>query len=246
MNITVFNPLSGETIIVALGQGASLPTFETLLYREVIPDAPLGCICYRRADGNRAFEDASEEAQIMRLGELSEEDPDEVTVLFDGLEVIAFVDESILYPTIERNFHVLLIHSRNWSKLLDSYTICFHHREKMVEVDSNLVSSLRVFYDIDEKQWALASTFAETPVYHRHQYYQTYSDTGYNTPYCTTPSTQWFSSLSDCISHTTERTPKDSVLLDKCNDLFRRRAWNDSTRMNYWYDEDEFYQAEDF
>jgi hypothetical protein len=215
MNITVFNPLSGETTIVTLLQGASLSTFETLLYREVIPDAPIGCITYRRMDYaiDEGSKEIQEEMQLLRLGDVYVNHPDQVTVLFDGLEVIAFVDESVLFPFIEANFPVSLIHSKNWVKLLDTYIICFHYRGgKMSKDDSNFVSSIDVFHDVDADQWALATSFAKTHDLHCRSYYS-----GNGAPYTATPSTQWFSSLSECIAHSTERIPKDSALLEECN-----------------------------
>lgn len=222
MNITLSNPLSDEIHEVQLPVGSDISTFETMLYHEVYPDVALGTLEIRRIVSD--IQD-DEVAQLMIMGEsLTDQNPHEVTELFDGIELMVFVNPFLLRPSVYREC-AMKVHTRKGinqiSEIMTLINVAFHHPTKMITEESNVVSSVDLVYDGNRSRWASYYTFGKK------------GDVYYIFP---TEKTVWFSSLSKCLSHVEERIPKQADLFEQIERLFHEAMQKNEEE---WDDEDE-------
>lgn len=126
MTITV-QLLQGDIVQVHLPAGGD---FYALLYNEVLPEAPLGCIVLRTLEG------------------------EEVTQLADGITVTAWVNPSCLDPHLERLSHKIYAGNteNSWMKPLDLFRISFYKDSD--EGGSYVASSVDLVYDPEDNAWA--------------------------------------------------------------------------------------------
>jgi hypothetical protein len=134
MNIMI-KSMNGDLTTVVLPEGSPLPFFKTILYGNVFTEAPYGCLVLRRILPE--LEEDDEATQLMVMGEsLTDQDPHEVSYLCDGMVLSAMIDTALLYPSVDRWFHLDTgSHENSWIRTLD------------------------LVHDVDEDRWALRSSF---------------------------------------------------------------------------------------
>jgi hypothetical protein len=218
MNITLLNPLSGEIHEVQLPVGCEIYSLETLLYREIYPDSALGTIEIRRAITDN---EDDEVLQLMIMGEsLTDQDPNEVTLLFDGIQIIAFVNPFLLKPSVIRESCVN-VHLKKTKKSvirpMNVINVSFHHPTKMITEESNVITSVELLHDAKKHHWALYSTCKTGRGESSWDLFEVYP----------TKETIWFSSLSECLVHTEERIPKHAEMFEQIERLFREAMQED-------------------
>ncbi len=234
MNITLSNPLSGEIQSLNLPMKCSLSTLQNLLYREIYPEAALGTLELRRVVSDV---ENDEVAQLMVMGEsLTDQDPHEVTTLFDGMELIVFINPFLLKPSVFRKYIVEYCITKKrswWIRTMDVFTVSFHHPTKMITEESNVVTSVDLLHDIDENRWAFYSTVDVTE-----------ANSWERAQIKPTAETKWFSSPIRCLAHAQERIPKNEDTFEQIKCIFREGTWDDLTHEDEDEDDQDREEAE--
>jgi hypothetical protein len=235
MNIMI-KTLNGDLTTVVVPNEFDVPLFKTILYRDVLPTAPYGCLTLRRILAELE-EDADETMQLMVMGESLTDhvsDPHEVAYLCDTMILSAFVDTTLLYPTVDRWF-ALDVGSRtdSWMKTFDVYHVFYHSKVEMVTEESNVVSTVALVHDVDNDRWALRSSFApEGYRYSKGQLLEYPS-----------PDIRWYSHPTICLRNAPDRVPKDDATLSAIQRIFDQEDWNTQAPVDD--DEDEFDDADE-
>jgi hypothetical protein len=227
MNIMI-KSMNGDLTTVALPQGATLPFFKTILYRDVLTDAPYGCLVLRRILPE--LEEDDEVSQLTAMGEsLTDQDPHEVSCLCDDMFLSAFIDTTLLYPTVDRCFRLDTGSRENsWIKTLDVYRVFYHSTVEMRTEESNVVSEIDLVHDIDEDRWALRSSFVP-------EGYRFFRGELLEYP---VPDIRWYSHPTICILNAPDRVPKDDTTLSAIQRIFDNEDWDTSADSDY--EDDEF------
>lgn len=197
-------------------------------------DIPYGCLVLKRAP----YDELDEVAQLMFLSEIySDHDDSVLTEVYDGDELFALVDTTLVIPVVNVTAIVSTIVNAE-ERCLTELHIPFFSTEAQEKNDHSFRYSVRVFYDEKNKLFALKDTF-HAPRAHE---FVEYNGEGWSPLYYPTNDTQWFLSVIECLEsvpHT--RFPKDRNTLGSIHKQITERAWEKwgQYENNYGVDYDE-------
>lgn len=222
--------LNGELLEIQHKSSRGFDHFIRILYQSC-EFIPYGCLVLKRLPSDDS--DLDETAQLMRLPDIySSLDNDEVTEVYDGDELMAIIDTTLVTPYIVQESNVALPSSkRENQQIVFVYSITFR------SIHDPRESQTIVFHDTEKGLFALCDTFIlptpqEASEYHRDGLYEVYKPT---------PQTMWFPTLSECLLSSADRFPHDSHTLQIIEKQFYDVDWTqwsqqDDDGIDYEYD----------
>lgn len=228
--------MNGDLIEIQHKPSRGFDDFVRTIYR-LCTDIPYGCLVLKRAP----CDELDEVAQLMRLPDIySDHDDSIVTEVYDGEELFALVDTTLVTPYVLRDRDVALPSSkRKFQKIVSVYTFSFRSAHDQHE------SQTVVFHDTENNTFALCDTFIlptpqEASEYHRDGLLEVYKPTS---------QTVWFPTLSECLLSSMDRFPHDHDTLQTIEEQFHHADWAQWSEpcddgidyeYDYQYDHDEY------
>jgi hypothetical protein len=208
--------LNGDLLSIQHKPSRGFEHFQRMIYNECT-HIPYGCLVLRRLV--QESDDLDEVSQLMLLPDIySDEDVDEsiVTEVYDGDEIIATIDTTLVESYMIRNRNIAIPSSNpKFQHYVSVYSINFRSKED--EFESQTV----VFHDTDNDLFSLCDHFIqptpqEAAEYHRDGMVEVYKPT---------PQTVWFPTLSECLVTSMDRFPHDSDTLQNIEKQFNEYSW---------------------
>jgi hypothetical protein len=206
--------MNGDLIEIHHKPSRGFDDFVRTIYR-LYTDIPYGCLVLKRA----LYEEDDEVAQLMLLPDIYSDyvlDPCIVTEVYDGDEIFAIIDPSLVLPYIIRDVNVAIPSSNpKFQHFVSVYSINFRSKH------DNHESQTVVFHDTDSNTFALCDTFhpptpQEASDYHYHGQVEVYKPTS---------QTVWFHTLYECLLSSMDRFPHDDNTLQIIQHSFDAEEW---------------------
>lgn len=180
---------------------------------------PYGCLVLRRLVADEQY-DLDEVTQIMLLPDIysdEDSDPTIVTEVYDGDEILAMIDPSLVLSYIVRDRDVAIPSSNpKFQQFVSVYSINFCSENEKFE------SQTVVFHNSDSDTFALCDTF-NPPTPQEAAYY--HSD-GKVEVYKPTSNTVWFPTLSECLMTSMDRFPHDDDTIQYIQQKYNLHDWD--------------------
>lgn len=182
-----------------------------------VPEIPYGSLALRRVLPD--FEELDlhdDDALFRRMGETlldKPSDPYEVTGLYDGIELVAVSDLSLLSVSISPNGSIVFADPENNSAYsVLCYQLNVHTRDPLfAHFHHDILLTVPFITDYQCTQFGLYQHVTKSRKHHQ----------------CYTPTShfQWFPSLSKCLLHASESIPRDQDSLLRSEHVLRFEQW---------------------
>ena len=180
-----------------------------------VPEIPYGSLALRRVLPE--FEDLDlqdDDVLFRRMGEtLLDEpcDPYEVTELYDGIELVAVSDLSLLSISISPHGSIIFADSDSSYSVL-CYELNVHTRDPLfAHFHHDILLTVHLITDIHYTKFGLYQHLTKSRKHHL--------------CYTATHDFQWYDSLSECLLHAAEPIPRDQITLQRCEHVLRFKQW---------------------